>query len=305
MKEIKSISDLAQANNRKREGKRRDLAFLPLKGSDVDRDTIGRKQKPEATKANQKRVVDLNKVVVEEVEVDPTHRAFFFQRRAQLIKKISEENGGVNITFPRAGSNSSRVLLKGAKKFVSTAKIAIMEVVTDLESRVTVECLIPRKHHGKVIGPKGVNVEALCQEHSVSIKFPDRAANSAAGVQTGTSNSDLDVIFIRGKEENCLMVREALLELVPVNIAIEVPFRFHRSIIGQGGENVRSMSGQYEVWIHIPPPELEKNFVYVEGLARNCEKAKEALLKHVKELKDEAEDRELRSHRETVQVKPK
>ena len=32
----------------------------------------------------------------------------------------------------------------------------------------------------------------------------------------------------------------------------------------------------------------------------NCEEAKEALLKHVNELEDQAEDRELRSHSETM-----
>ena len=40
----------------------------------------------------------------------------------------------MNVSFPRAGSNSSKVLLKGAKQCVEGAKIAIKELVEDLVS---------------------------------------------------------------------------------------------------------------------------------------------------------------------------
>ena len=65
-------------------------------------------------------------VVVENLEVDPKHHKAFFKHSAKLLKKVSQENGGVNIRFPRAGSKSNQVWLKGARKFVNTAKIAII-----------------------------------------------------------------------------------------------------------------------------------------------------------------------------------
>ena len=250
--------------------------------------------------------VNARKITVEELEVDPKYHTAFFQRRAQLIQKISRENGGVNIIFPPAGSKSGRVLLKGAKKFVKTAKIAIKEVVADRESQVSVECVIPRRHHGKVIGAKGGNVQALSQRYSVSIQFPDRAANSVAGIKMGAGSVDpLDVIVIRGKKESCLRVKQALLELAPGEIVVDVPFRFHRAIIGQRGENIRSLSGQYEVRIHVPPPELEKDYVHVQGPPSNCEGAKRALLDRVSELEDVETLRQLRSHVDTVNIPPK
>ena len=302
----KMNSSLAQAKGLKGEDMRPARVPHPRKGSDVRQVSIARQQKSEATKANPKKGFDLDKVVEEELEVDRKHRTVFFQSRAQLLQKISRENGGVNISFPPPGSNSSKVLLKGARKFVSTAKIAITEVVKDRESQTTVECVIARRHHGKVIGVKGANVQALSKQYNVSIKFPDRAAKSAADVKTGTGNVDpLDVVVISGKKENCLRVKEALLNLTPGEIAVAVPFRFHRAIIGQRGENIRSLGDKYEVWIHLPPPELEEDYVYVQGLASNREGAKKALLDRVKELEDEENDRELRSHRETVQVSPK
>lgn len=42
-----------------------------------------------------------------------------------------------------------------------------------------------------------------------------------------------DVIRITGKEENCSKAKQALLDLVPVTIDVDVPFELHRSIIGQ------------------------------------------------------------------------
>ena len=65
---------------------------------------------------------DSDEVVVEELEVEPKYHNFFFDRNAQLIKKIAKENGGVYIGFPFLGSNLSKVWLKGAKSFVDTAR---------------------------------------------------------------------------------------------------------------------------------------------------------------------------------------
>lgn len=42
-----------------------------------------------------------------------------------------------------------------------------------------------------------------------------------------------DVIRITGKEDNCSKAKQALLDLVPITIDVDVPFELHRSIIGQ------------------------------------------------------------------------
>ena len=42
------------------------------------------------------------------------------------------------------------------------------------EAQVTVDCVIHRKHHRSILGPKGSNVQAITQEYNVTIKFPDR-----------------------------------------------------------------------------------------------------------------------------------
>ena len=246
-------------------------------------------------------VIQCDERVVEEMDIDRRHQIFFLRNRGNLIEKISRENGRVRITFPPAGSDSSKVLLEGTKLCVNKAKLAISEVVADLESLVGIQCVIPRKHLGTVIGPKGVNARALCQEYNVDIAFPKRAAKRAVRIETGSGSGDDNkasaiedathprdvVVTIKGREEeNCLKVKEALLDLVPREIAVDVPFRLHCAIFGQHYESVRSIGFRYGVWIEIPHPRLRKDCVYVRGASGNCEETKEALLKRVEQLQD-------------------
>jgi len=58
----------------------------------------------------------------------------------QLIHEISEDNGNVVISFPRSGSNSSKVTLKGARQCVEAAKARIKEVIEDLVSHNCILC---------------------------------------------------------------------------------------------------------------------------------------------------------------------
>ena len=50
----------------------------------------------------------------------------------QLIHEIAEENGGVIISFPRSGSNSDKVVLKGARQCIDGAKARFKEIIEDL-----------------------------------------------------------------------------------------------------------------------------------------------------------------------------
>ena len=56
---------------------------------------------------------ELDKVVESEMDVDPVHHRHFVLRRGEVLRQISDELGGVQISFPKANSNSSRVTLKG------------------------------------------------------------------------------------------------------------------------------------------------------------------------------------------------
>ena len=59
-----------------------------------------------------------------------------------MIREISDENGGVIISFPKQGSGSDRVTLKGAKDCITGAKAQIAEVVEELVSEQVLRCVV-------------------------------------------------------------------------------------------------------------------------------------------------------------------
>ena len=69
------------------------------------------------------------------MSVEPRHHRHFVARRGDVLHRISDECGGVMISFPRPGVQSDRVVLKGTKDYIEMAKQRIQEIVTDLVSQ--------------------------------------------------------------------------------------------------------------------------------------------------------------------------
>ena len=111
-------------------GEKRLARPLSLAEGDVAQVAISdHEQKSESAKANRRRIVDSRKEVVETLDLDPKYHRVFVCRHAQLIQKISKENGGVHITFPRMGAkHKSRVWIKGVGCFVNTAGLTAEKV---------------------------------------------------------------------------------------------------------------------------------------------------------------------------------
>jgi hypothetical protein len=74
-------------------------------------------------------------IVESEMSVEPRHHRHFVARRGEVIHRISDECGGVTISFPRQGVQSDRVVLTGAKDYIEMAKQRIQEIVTELVSQ--------------------------------------------------------------------------------------------------------------------------------------------------------------------------
>uniref|UniRef100_A0A1A7Z565 Vigilin n=1 Tax=Iconisemion striatum TaxID=60296 RepID=A0A1A7Z565_9TELE len=297
---------------------------------DKDQELITVVGTEEAVKTAQKELEELIKsldnIVEDSMNVDPKHHRYFVSRRGQVLRDLADEYGGVMVSFPRTGSQSDKVTLKGAKECVEAAKKRMLEIIDDLDAQVTIECVILQKFHRSIMGPKGSRIQQITRDHNVQIKFPDRedqqGKNSAppaeAPVQeNGETDGDIkepvdpnapkkcDVILISGRKERCDAAVEALKALVPVTIEVDVPFELHRYIIGQKGSGIRKMMDEFEVNIQVPAPELQSDKIAITGLATHLDRAKEGLLERVKELQAEQEDRALRSFKLTITVDPK
>ncbi|XP_032381010.1 high density lipoprotein binding protein a [Etheostoma spectabile] len=276
----------------------------------------------DAQKELEELIKSLDNVVEDTMNVDPKYHRYFVARRGQVLRDLADEYGGVMVSFPRTGTQSDKVTLKGAKECVEAAKKRMLEIVEDLEAQVTVECVITQKFHRSIMGPKGSRIQQITRDHNVQIKFPEREDQQAPPAEApiqenGEANGEVkepvdpnapkrcDVIVISGRKERCEAAVEALKALVPVTIDVEVPFELHRYIIGQKGSGIRKMMDEFEVNIQVPAPEQQSDKIFITGLANHLDRAKEGLLERVKELQADQEDRALRSFKLTITVDPK
>ncbi|XP_063232691.1 vigilin [Bacillus rossius redtenbacheri] len=295
------------------------IVFPTDKDEDKEAITIiGRQDAVEKARAELEATIkEIDNIVESEMVVDPKHHRHFVARRGEVLHRISEECGGVMISFPRAGVISDHVMLKGAKECIETAKQRIQEIVDDLESMVTIECIIPQKHHRTVMGAKGYKVQGITQEFDVQVKFPDRDAqeeyHGLEEMQLVNGESEepepepvrmCDVIRITGKKEKCEAAKQALLDLVPITVEVNVPFDFHRSIIGQKGRDVRELMDRYDVHIVLSPAEQKLDIIKISGTPACVQRAKEAVEERCKELEADRQDRALRSFELEIDVDP-
>lgn len=277
--------------------------------TDKDREVIvilGTKEAVEAAKIElENRIKGLDNIVEDTMTVDPKHHKFFVARRGEVLRHIGDEFGGVIVSFPRSGVASDKVTLKGAKNCVEGAKSRILEIVNDLDNQVTIECIIDQQHHRTVMGARGSKVQAVCMAHNVQIKIPEKSKNpheQNEGDEANNNNNNSNVIRISGLKENCEKAEKALQALVPINIEVEVPYEFHRFIIGAKGSGVRALMDTHDVNIKVPASEQQSNIIVVTGTEGNVEEAKQALLAKVEELEQEKADKAARNFEVRVEV---
>lgn len=275
---------------------------------------IGKKESVDAAKAELESVIkEIANTTESFMTVDPKHHRHFVTRRGEVLHRISDECGGVSISFPRANDPSDQVTLKGAKECIEAAKARILEIISDLEAQVSIDCIIPQQHHRTIMGTRGSKVQNVQAEHNVQIKFPDRDDTSEyvpINQQNGEGDGDqaavrrCDVIRITGKSENCQAASNALKDLVPITVEVSVPYEYHRSICGQKGKDVRELMSRYDVHIRLSPADQHLDVVEVTGAPANVEAAKEGIEQRCKELEADQADRALRSFEVKIEVDP-
>ncbi|XP_067631497.1 vigilin isoform X2 [Eurosta solidaginis] len=297
---------------------------------DEDKELIVIIGKEESVKSAQEQLEALIKDIDQETEgeifVDPKYHKHFVAKRGEILHRISEENGGVMISFPRAGMDSDRVTLKGPKDCIEAAKQRIAEIVAELEALVTIDVIIPQRLHRTIMGARGFRVQQVTSEHDVQIKFPDRdATNIVEGMVNGNGNGngvgdvegdgsgvvgdenaepvrECDIIRITGRLEKCERAKQALLDLIPIVKEVEVPYDLHRKIIGPKGANVRQFMSTYDVHIELPPSETKSDLIKLSGIPAHVADAQAALEKMIEEYEADRADRELRSFELKIDV---
>lgn len=287
---------------------------------DADKEVItiiGKEENVKQAKEQLEAIIkDIDLVTDGEIAVDPKYHKHFVAKRGEILHRISEEYGGVMISFPRPGVDSDKVTLKGAKDCIEAAKQRISEIVADLDAQVTIEVVIPQRLHRTIMGPRGSKVQQVTTDHDVQIKFPDRdAVEPIEGLENGTNGSidgvatdepirQCDIIRITGHIDKCNAAKQALIDLVPIVEELTVPYDLHRTIIGPKGANVREFMSKYDVHIELPPSEAKSDIVKVSGTPAHVAEAKLALDKMIEDYEADRADRELRSYALQIDVDP-
>ncbi|XP_039296374.1 vigilin [Nilaparvata lugens] len=263
------------------------------------------------------------------------HKAFMQGGRSEggakpatLVNRIQEQAGGsVRISFPPRGAQS-RVTIKGPPDQVRAAKEALLEAVDDFDNQVTIECVIPWRYHKQVMGVRGVKVGDITATYNVHIKFPDNRERYANARDQHNDNLEQsqngggeeqggdqlvngsaaeaeevdpdavrpeDIVLITGRAEKCELAKQALLDSVPVTEQMEVPFDYHRAIIGAKGQTIRELSQRFDVQISVPPSHQRADTIQVSGSPANVALAKEAIQDKMLEVDADNEDRKKKS----------
>lgn len=295
------------------------FSFAHPKDADPELITIiGRKEDVEKAKVElETRIIGLENVVELAIDVDPKHHRHFIVRKAEVVNKITNECGGISISFPKSGVKSSIVMLKGAKECVEAGKERIEKEVAELETQVSIEVVIAQKYHGNIMGARGYKIQDITRQFNVNIKLPERRPEPAARVPNGdveeatmtdgnclsttTDDSDdqrpppSDIITVSGQPENCEAAKEAMLELVPVVETMEIPHEFHGQIIGSKGAFIRQIQNDFGVNLMVPPQSERNDWIKISGPPGALPAVKEELMKKVKTIEDDRKDRELKS----------
>merc|ERR1719361_536081 len=282
------------------------IIFPGEKDSDREIITIvGTKEAVAAARLElENKIKGLDNVVEDTMTVDPKHHRYFVARRGEVLRHIGDEFGGAIVSFPRSGVSSDKVTLKGAKNCVEAARNRISEIVQDLDCQVTIECEIDQQYHRTVMGPRGTKLQKICADFNVQIKIPERNRQQQQQQNGGdgdgaavTDNNNNNTIRITGNKERCDEAAAALRSLVPISIEMNVPFEYHRYIIGKSGAGTRQIMEDYDVNINVPKIELESSIITITGTNDNVEKAKADLEEKVKDL-------EAKSFEVKVEVNP-
>lgn len=85
---------------------------------------------------------------------------------------------------------------------------------------------------------------------------------------------------------------------------VEVPFEFHRFIIGAKGAGVRQLMDTYDVNVKVPSSDQQSDKIIVTGSKTNVEEARQALIQRTEELESEKADREAKNFEIQIEVNP-
>lgn len=189
---------------------------------------------------------------------------------------------GEEPSSPTSPSKRDIITITGKLEKCEEAKKALLDLVP-----ITKEVSVPFDFHRYIIGQKGRDVRKLMDEYNVNISIPPQQQQS-------------DLIKVTGPPANVKRAEDALAEKVQAlelekedrllkshEVTVEVDPAYHPKLIGRGGEVINKIRKDHDVRIQLPDRNSEnQSLITIVGYEKNCEEAKEEILRMVKEYED-------------------
>ncbi|XP_031553878.1 vigilin-like [Actinia tenebrosa] len=211
--------------------------------------------------------------------------------KGDKIRELRDKYPEVQISFPDSSLKSDVVSLRGPREDVDKAFAYLKKLNAELiASNYMVEVPIFKQFHKNIIGRGGTTIKKIREETDTKIELP-------------SEGSDSDVIVITGHKAQVEAARDKILaiqnELANVTQGeIQIPHKFHNSIIGAKGRLIRSvMEDCGGVSIKFPPEGSKSDKIQIRGPKDDVEKAKKQLLQL-------SSEKELSSFTAEIRAKP-
>jgi len=160
-----------------------------------------------------------------------------------------EDKYSVKITFPRDTDEHmeasktrdnlkiDEVLVKGGKKGVAGAKAEIMDAVEfEKESNNTLKFMVPTRAVARILGKGGASINEIKNTTDAQIDVDRPSDDSAATTH----------VSVRGTKEAIVAAKAAIMAIADsvgeeITVSMNIESRFHRSLIGAGGQGLRDL----------------------------------------------------------------
>lgn len=198
---------------------------------------IGRKEAVEEAKRRlQAQIEKLEDEVTEIVKIKPEIQPALIGAGGKYAIRL-EEKYGVKLSFPhgKEGVKPDEVTIRGGKKGVASAKAELLEAAAfEAESRQEAKFTVPSKAIAFIVGKAGATINGIKDDTGAQIDID----KSSDGEKTS--------VTVRGDKKAIAAAKAAILDLVEqfgdeVTVTLSIEPRFHRTLIGQGGQRLREL----------------------------------------------------------------
>eukprot|EP00049_Salpingoeca_infusionum_P017303 m.352478 g.352478 ORF g.352478 m.352478 type:complete len:1183 (+) comp16533_c0_seq1:169-3717(+) len=193
--------------------------------------------------------------VVEHVVIPVAEQSGDFGGASKTTQQIQSIRDRYRVVIDSSASDGNLTLMvSGSRDAVTKAKKDLLEL---LQTQVTMDVLVPREHHGSIIGKKGATLQGICNKFSVRIFMPKEAEES-------------DKIVVKGTTANCKLAAKEILAISTEKAkrdrqVLAIPKAYHPLVAGFENSTIKQIEASTGARIHVPPPGNPKNEIVVSG----------------------------------------